>query len=59
LIYEHGRALLSELTTKDKLEDLGIDGKIILKYNFKKYDVWTKVTCFRTETSGGLLWKLY
>ena len=37
LIYEYDRALLNELIMKDNLEGLGIDGRIILIYSFKKY----------------------
>jgi hypothetical protein len=39
LIYEDDRALLNEIIKKDNLEGLGIDGRIILKYSFKKYEV--------------------
>jgi hypothetical protein len=39
LIYEDDRALFNGLITKDNLEGLDIDGKIILQYSFKKCDV--------------------
>ena len=39
------------------LEDLGGDGKIILKGIFKKWDgeAWTGLICFRIGAGGGLL----
>jgi hypothetical protein len=42
---------------KDHLGDPGIDGKIILKSIFKKWDVdlWTGLTRLRMATGGGLL----
>jgi hypothetical protein len=38
------------------LEDLGIDGMIILKLILKKYSVkaWVEFFLFRIETNGGL-----
>jgi hypothetical protein len=45
------------LKGKDHAEDLGIDGKITLKWNLGKEGekVWTRVIFFRIETSGGVL----
>ena len=45
------------LKEEDHLEDLVIDGKIILKFNFKKWGgkVWTGFTWLRRGTSGELL----
>jgi len=37
LNYEYDRALLNELITKENLEDLDIDWRIILKCSFNKY----------------------
>jgi hypothetical protein len=38
-------------------DDTGVDGRIILKWIFRKWDVWvlTGFSWFRIETSGGHL----
>jgi hypothetical protein len=50
------RVLVGELEKRDHLEDLGLDGRIILKWTFRKWDgVWTELVWLMTGTSGWLL----
>jgi hypothetical protein len=40
----------------DHLENVGVDGRIILKWIFMKWDkAWTGFICLRIRTGGGLL----
>jgi hypothetical protein len=44
------------LKGKDHLEDIGEDGRIILKCTLKKYDmVWTRFNWLRIWSNGGLV----
>jgi hypothetical protein len=53
----HTEFWLGDLRERDHLEDLGIDGRIILKWILQKYDrsILTGYIKRGTETSGGLL----
>jgi len=51
------RVLVGKLEGRDHLEDPGIDGRITLRWIFRKLDVgsWTGLICLRIVTGGGLL----
>jgi hypothetical protein len=45
------------LRERDQLEDPVLDGRIIIRWIFRKWDVgsWTESSCFRIMTGGGHL----
>jgi hypothetical protein len=51
------KLLWENLRERDHLEDPGIDGRIIFRWFFRKWDmvVWTGLSLFRIETGGGRL----
>jgi hypothetical protein len=53
----HKKELLSVLRERDHLGDPDLDGRIILKWIFRKWDmgVWTGSSWLRIRTGGGQL----
>jgi hypothetical protein len=53
----HTRFWWGGLRERDHLEALGVDGRIILKWVFKKWDreAWTGLIWLRIGTGGGFL----
>jgi hypothetical protein len=48
---------LGDLRERDYLEEISVDGRIILRWVFKKWNVgtWTGLFWLRIGTGGGLL----
>ena len=51
------RVLMGNEREREHLEDTGEDGRIILRWNFRKWDVgvWTGSRCLGLGTGGGHL----
>ena len=51
------RVLVGKPEGKNRLEDPGVDGRIVLKWIFRKWDwgAWTELMWLRKGTGGGLL----
>jgi hypothetical protein len=52
----HAEFWSGNLRERDHLEDPSVDGRIILKWTFRKWDgAWTGLIWVRIETGGGYL----
>jgi hypothetical protein len=50
------RSFVGRPEGRNHFQDLGVDGRIILKWIFKKWnEAWTEFICLRIGTGGGLL----
>jgi len=51
------RVFVCNVMERDHMEDLGLDGKVVLKWIFREWDgeAWTGLLCFRIGTGGGCL----